>query len=208
MQPLPFLFLQQRTLDGGDRFTLVAGCFQQYSNGALSRIHRRQITGRTAGAWFLTQSFFTGFGITLANISLFVFQKIITGESIADDGQSGIPYWVYGSFCWCSLLNRLRLVSFQNPGNTANSRRTGKMKQHKGGLFDPVIEIISAIRTCPKHSGKSLVYLFNGMPCFATGSSFRIASQNRFGIPAWKKTNPSTKKPLVGLVSLTAFIIS
>ena len=46
-----FFSLQQRTLDGS-RFTLVAGCFQQYSNGALSRIHRRQITGRTAGAWF------------------------------------------------------------------------------------------------------------------------------------------------------------
>src|SRR5918911_1686079 len=30
-------------------------------------------------AGFLTQSFFTGFGITLANLSLFVFQIIITG---------------------------------------------------------------------------------------------------------------------------------
>jgi len=28
---------------------------------------------------FLTQSFFTGLGITLANLSLFVFQKYISG---------------------------------------------------------------------------------------------------------------------------------
>ena len=42
---------------------------------------------------FLAQSFFTGFGITLANISLFVFQKIISGGT-----DAGIPYWVFGSF--------------------------------------------------------------------------------------------------------------
>lgn len=41
---------------------------------------------------FLTQSFFTGLGITLANISLFVFQKYITGT------WGSLPYWVYASF--------------------------------------------------------------------------------------------------------------
>lgn len=48
---------------------------------------RQQPTG------FLTQSFFTGLGITLANLSLGFFKDIITGTS-----SSGIPYWVYGSF--------------------------------------------------------------------------------------------------------------
>ena len=32
-------------------------------------------------------------GITLANISLFVFQKLISGGT-----EAGIPYWVFGSF--------------------------------------------------------------------------------------------------------------
>ncbi|MCB1744983.1 MAG: MFS transporter, partial [Gammaproteobacteria bacterium] len=45
------------------------------------------------GKGFLAQSFFTGFGITLANISLFVFQTMIEGATAA-----GIPYWVVGSF--------------------------------------------------------------------------------------------------------------
>ena len=45
------------------------------------------------GKGFLAQSFFTGLGITLANISLFVFQKFISGAT-----ESGIPYWVVGSF--------------------------------------------------------------------------------------------------------------
>ena len=34
-----------------------------------------------------------GLGITLANLSLFVFQKFIEGST-----QAGIPYWVVGSF--------------------------------------------------------------------------------------------------------------
>jgi maltose/moltooligosaccharide transporter len=41
---------------------------------------------------FLTQSFFTGLGITLANLSLFVFQKYITGTA------GSLPVWVYASF--------------------------------------------------------------------------------------------------------------
>src|SRR4029078_664950 len=47
---------------------------------------------------FLSQSFFTGLGITLANLSLGFFKNIISGETTTNDGQSGIPYWVFGSF--------------------------------------------------------------------------------------------------------------
>lgn len=39
------------------------------------------------------QSVFTGLGITLANVSLYVFQQFIGGTT-----ESGIPYWVFGSF--------------------------------------------------------------------------------------------------------------
>ncbi|MGC5098456.1 hypothetical protein ACPXA0_26000, partial [Escherichia coli] len=43
---------------------------------------------------FLTQSFFTGLGITLANISLFIFQKVTFLKQM----HGAIPYWVFGSF--------------------------------------------------------------------------------------------------------------
>ena len=39
---------------------------------------------------FLTQSLFTGAGAVLANVSLFVMQKIITGAT-----ESDVPYWVF-----------------------------------------------------------------------------------------------------------------
>jgi maltose/moltooligosaccharide transporter len=51
---------------------------------------------------FQAQSFFTGFGQTLANVSLFVFPMIIVGST------GKIPNWVFGSFflgAVCSLAS-------------------------------------------------------------------------------------------------------
>jgi hypothetical protein len=42
---------------------------------------------------FLIQSMFTGAGAVLANVSLFVFQKVLTGAS-----EAGVPYWVFVCF--------------------------------------------------------------------------------------------------------------
>jgi len=44
------------------------------------------------GVGYLSQSFFTGLGITLANVSLFAFQKFIPGS------LGSLPNWVYASF--------------------------------------------------------------------------------------------------------------
>ena len=42
---------------------------------------------------FLTQSLFTGAGAVLANLSLFIFQKVLGGTA-----ANGVPYWVYTCF--------------------------------------------------------------------------------------------------------------
>lgn len=129
---------------------------------------------------FLTQSFFTGFGITLANISLFVFQKLIKGESLTDDGQSGIPYWVYGSFfvgAVCSIGSVLWSVS-KTPEIPPTPEELEKIKHHKGGIFEPIIEIISAIKDMPKTLWQiGLVYLFQwyAMFCYWQFISHSIA---------------------------------
>lgn len=50
---------------------------------------------------FQTQSFFTGFGQTLANASLFIFPLLIVGKTGA------LPNWIYGSFffgAFCSIV--------------------------------------------------------------------------------------------------------
>ncbi|HNO39987.1 MAG TPA: hypothetical protein PKL71_06195, partial [Marmoricola sp.] len=44
------------------------------------------------GLGFQAQSFFTGFGQTLANLSLFAFPLVLSGTT------GKLPTWVYGSF--------------------------------------------------------------------------------------------------------------
>jgi maltose/moltooligosaccharide transporter len=118
---------------------------------------------------FLTQSFFTGLGITLANVSLFIFQKIITGETTTSTGESGIPYWVFGSFfvgAVCSIGTVLWSVS-KTPEIPPTEEELKVMRDRKGGLFEPVIEIIHAIKDMPATLWQlALVYLFQWYAMF------------------------------------------
>ncbi|CCH79997.1 Major facilitator superfamily MFS_1 [Nostocoides japonicum T1-X7] len=112
---------------------------------------------------FLAQSFFTGFGITLANISLFVFQKVITGGTSA-----GIPYWVLGSFMLgavCSIGSVLVSV-LSTPEIPPTPEELAALKVKKA---NPVREVVEAIVEMPTQLRKlALVYLFQwyGMVCY------------------------------------------
>jgi maltose/moltooligosaccharide transporter len=82
---------------------------------------------------FLTQSFFTGLGITLANLSLEFFRNIITGETTTNDGRSGIPYWVFGSFfvgAVCSIGTVLWSVS-KTPEIPPTDEELKELRAHK-----------------------------------------------------------------------------
>lgn len=118
---------------------------------------------------FLTQSFFTGLGIFLANISLELFRKTITGTTIADDGRPGIPYWVYGSFfvgAICSIGSVLWSVS-KTPEIPPTEEELKAMRAHKGGIFAPFKEIASAIRDMPPMLWQlALVYFFQWYAMF------------------------------------------
>lgn len=154
---------------------------------------------------FLTQSFFTGFGITLANISLFVFQKLIKGESLTDDGQSGIPYWVYGSFfvgAVCSIGSVLWSVS-KTPEIPPTPEELERIKHHKGGIFEPIIEIVSAIKDMPKTLWQiALVYLFQwyAMFCYWQFISHSIAKS------VWHTTMEENKQLYEEAVGWTGLV--
>ncbi len=115
------------------------------------------------GKGFLAQSFFTGFGITLANISLFFFQNLITGATAA-----GIPYWVVGSFMLgsvCSIGSVLVSV-LTTPEIPPTPEELVAMKTKKP---NPIKEIVEAIVEMPTELRKlALVYLFQwyGMVCY------------------------------------------
>jgi maltose/moltooligosaccharide transporter len=129
---------------------------------------------------FLTQSFFTGLGITLANISLFAFQKIIKGETKTDSGESGIPYWVFGSFfvgAFCSITSVLWSV-IKTAEIPPTELELKHLRERKRGVFEPFREIIAAITDMPKTLWQlGLVYLFQwyAMFCYWQYISISIA---------------------------------
>jgi maltose/moltooligosaccharide transporter len=139
------------------------------------------------GKGFLAQSFFTGLGITLANVSLFVFQKIIDGGTAA-----GIPYWVLGSFMLgavCSITSVLISV-IRTPEIPPSEEELRALRAKKGGLGPAVKEIAEAIRDMPPQLRKlALVYFFQwyGMVCYWQFIALSIAQTSFPATPEGKE---------------------
>jgi maltose/moltooligosaccharide transporter len=125
-------------------------------------------------AGFLTQSFFTGLGITLANLSLFFFQKKITGH------YGKLPIWVYASFFLgtiCSIVS-VGWSVYKTPEIPPTDEALQKLKSEKNKIFTPFIEIGSAIKSMPKVMWQlGLVYLFQwyALFCYWQNASKSIA---------------------------------
>ncbi|MBZ5858134.1 MFS transporter [Flavihumibacter profundi] len=124
---------------------------------------------------FLTQSFFTGLGITLANLSLGFFQQRISGVS-----ESGIPHWVYGSFFVggiCSILSVLWSI-IKTPEIPPTPDELKALREKEGGILEPLKEIIQAIKEMPAVMWQlALVYFFQwyAMFCYWQFVSLSIA---------------------------------
>lgn len=137
---------------------------------------------------FLTQSFFTGLGITLANISLFFFQKYIPGQ------HGAIPYWVFGSFFLgsiCSISSVMWSIS-KTPEIPPTPEDLAVLRAQKKGILQPFIEIGEAIVHMPAVMWKlALVYLFQwyALFCYWQNASKSIAQS------VWK-TSPSENKTM------------
>ncbi|MEJ7826843.1 MAG: MFS transporter [Segetibacter sp.] len=137
---------------------------------------------------FLSQSFFTGLGITLANVSLFIFQKKIHG------GHGQIPYWVFASFFLGSVCS-IASVSwsiYKTPEIPPTPEELAFLKANKGGVFAPFKEIYHSIKYMPKVMWQlGLVYLFQwyALFCYWQNASKSIAQS------VWK-TSPTANKNL------------
>ena len=116
---------------------------------------------------FQMQSLFVGGGITLANISLFIFQKYFGGDTAA----GGIPAWVYYSFflgSFCSIASVLWSV-YKTPEIPPTDEELIQLKAEKENdtLFTPFIDIFKAIADMPKILWQlALVYLFQWYALF------------------------------------------
>ena len=116
---------------------------------------------------FQMQSLFVGAGITLANLSLFIFQKYLGGNV----SGGGIPVWVYYSFflgSFCSIASVVWSV-YKTPEIPPSEQELEELRKFKEGstFFTPFIEIFSAIRDMPKLLWQlALVYLFQWYALF------------------------------------------
>jgi maltose/moltooligosaccharide transporter len=137
---------------------------------------------------FLTQSFFTGLGITLANISLFAFQKF----EFLKQSHGHIPYWVFGSFFLgsiCSISSVIWSIS-KTPEIPPSDEELLALKAEKKSFLSPFIEIFSALKDMPKVMWQlAFVYLFQwyALFCYWQNASKSIA------LSVWKTT--PTKDP-------------
>ena len=113
---------------------------------------------------FLMQSFFTGLGITLANVSLYFFQQIITGQT-----ASGIPHWVFGSFfigAICSIGSVLVSV-LSTSEIPPTEQELAELRAKPRGFIPAITEIAHAIKEMPKPLWQlALVYFFQWYAMF------------------------------------------
>jgi maltose/moltooligosaccharide transporter len=147
---------------------------------------------------FLSQSFFTGLGITLANVSLFVFQRYFP------QGTGRIPYWVYGSFflgSFCSIASVLWSI-ITTPEIPPSPEELAALRATKKSITEPFVEIFHAIKDMPKVMWQlALVYLFQwyALFCYWQNASKSIAKS------VWHTTvngNPSLYQKAVGWTGL------
>jgi maltose/moltooligosaccharide transporter len=130
---------------------------------------------------FQAQSFFTGLGQTLVNLSIFIFPLIFLGTT------GSLPTWVYASFflgAVCSIASvwwSMRTTAEIPP----SAEELAEMKAKPLNILTPFVDIPQAIGEMPKVMWQlALVYLFQwyALFCYWQNSSKSIAQS------VWKTT--------------------
>ena len=123
---------------------------------------------------FQMQSFFTGLGQTLANLSLFIFPLIFIGTT------GSLPTWVYASFflgAVCSIGTILWSIKTTKE-IPPSEQELEQMRKEPLNVLSPFKDIVLAITEMPKVMWQlALVYLFQwyALFCYWQNSSKSIA---------------------------------
>ena len=112
---------------------------------------------------FLTQSMFVGAGAVTANLSIFVFQRLITG------GGGGLPTWVFVAFwigAFCSIATVLISV-LSTKEIPPTEEELAELRAKPKGIGPAVAEIASAVRAMPLGMHKiGIVFAFQWYAMF------------------------------------------
>ncbi len=148
---------------------------------------------------FQMQSFFTGFGQTLANLSLFIFPLIFIGKT------GSLPTWVYASFflgAICSI-GSIWWSMRTTPEIEPTAEELAQIRAKKVSVTESVIEIFHAIGVMPKVMWQlALVYLFQwyALFCYWQNSSKSIA------LSVWNATPKDNPELYEKAVSWTGLV--
>ncbi|MHA8073668.1 MFS transporter [Aquirufa sp. HETE-40SA] len=148
---------------------------------------------------FQMQSFFTGFGQTLANLSLFIFPMIFVGKT------GSLPTWVYASFflgAVCSIGSiwwSMHTTTEIEP----TAEELAEIRSRKSSVLESIFEIFHAIGEMPKVMWQlALVYLFQwyALFCYWQNSSKSIA------LSVWNATPKDNPELYEKAVSWTGLV--
>ena len=148
---------------------------------------------------FQMQSFFTGFGQTLANLSLFIFPLIFIGKT------GSLPTWVYASFflgAVCSIGSiwwSMHTTTEIEP----SADELAQIRAKKVSVGESIAEIFHAIGEMPKVMWQlALVYLFQwyALFCYWQNSSKSIA------LSVWNATPKDNPELYEKAVSWTGLV--
>ncbi|GLB51422.1 MFS transporter [Neptunitalea chrysea] len=148
---------------------------------------------------FQMQSFFTGLGQTLANLSIFIFPLIFIGKT------GSLPTWVYASFflgAVCSIGTIWWSMKTTKEIPPTQEELTLMKQKHKGGL-QTFLEIFVAIKEMPRIMWQlALVYFFQwyALFCYWQNSSKSIA------LSVWNVTPKSNEALYSKAVSWTGLV--
>ena len=115
---------------------------------------------------FLIQSFFTGFGITLANLCLYFFQK---SNWLSQTSKNGLPYWVYVAFIVGGIasISTILWAMYKTKESPPTEDEFRKIREENKGFFTPIIAVFQAIKGMPKVLWKlAILYLFQWYALF------------------------------------------
>lgn len=148
---------------------------------------------------FQAQSFFTGLGQTLANVSLFIFPMIFVGTT------GKLPTWVFASFflgAVCSIAS-VWWSSHTTKEIPPSEEELQQMKQERISIFTPFVDIAKAVVDMPKVMWQlALVYLFQwyALFCYWQNSSKSIA------LSVWNTTPQQNSKLYEEAVGWTGLV--
>src|SRR5256714_1032120 len=144
---------------------------------------------------FLTQSMFTGAGAVLANVSLFLLQKVSALDKTAGNG---VPYWMYVCFLIgtvCILLTVLTAMA-RTRELTPSDEDLAEIRSAPKGFTNAIRDIRDAVKTMPIAMHKiGVVFVFQWYAMFiywqflavSLGETVFHATPQQGG-PAWDST--------------------